>query len=70
MAHTGLHQVSAASNVFGYNVANVVHHIGVIATAANHGVCTAPAIQHIIAAGAVNQIGHSIAGAVNISTAG
>ena len=65
VVHAGLHQVSTSIQVFGNYIAHVVHHIGVVAQATNHGVRTGAPVEHVVTRVASQHVVCRVASAVD-----
>ena len=63
------HRVAALGGDFGHHVAHVVHHVGVVARAADQAVGTRAAVEAVAAAVAGDLVGQAVAGGVDVAGA-
>ncbi|MNF58618.1 hypothetical protein D3C84_401830 [compost metagenome] len=70
MADGGLHAVGAAGRSFHHDIAGVVHHIGIVAQAADQAVGAGGAVEDVVRRVAGDLVGQGVAGAVDGDGAG
>ena len=70
VADAGLHRVGALVAAFRHHVAGAVHHIDVVARAADQGVVASAAIEGVVAGIAGERVVQRVAGGIDVAGAG